>query len=996
MFCEICKTYSQDVYYLLSVSRCLRTRSFSFLTKLKINLSMIGLRRFSSLSQRNLAAALKAKGILLPSTSFSPKLPSDEERATLIEKSSQNLYKWQLERPNTSKTFVLHDGPPYANGDLHLGHALNKILKDIVNRYELIRHNAKVNYVPGWDCHGLPIEIKVCEKHGRLSIQETRAKCRELANYSIERQKLQFKDFAIMTDFDTRYVTMDHEYEVNQLKVFSKLFETGLLSRQLKPVWWGCETQTALAEAELEYNPTHQSTAIYVKFPLTESDLVQKLGGNVNLLIWTSTPWTIPANKAISINKDITYTAIRHKSSGEMVIVAETLVDAVISLDQSYEKTDICLQGSELEGLRYFNPSNQSDETFPVLHGDHVVSDAGTGLVHNAPAHGVEDHLVGKKHNLVVASVVDESGCYIEEHMPQGYKFLAGKYANGKSSIKKVLESLSSAHMLFNVNHKFIHSYPYDWRSKTPVLQRATPQWFINVERIKQVAVSLLDNAQFYPEAGKNRLSAFLKNRTEWCISRQRQWGVPLPIVYSKETRSPVEDIETIKHIVSKIEKFGTDEWFVEELDISRWLPEHMDGMKFYKDKDTMDVWFDSGVSWATLIDQNHSLKDTRPLADVYLEGSDQHRGWFQSSTLNRIIASGDETGFRAVTPFKKIITHGFTLDKHNDKMSKSKGNVILPLQVIKGGGKPLIPALGVDGLRLWVASSNYSLDVSVSPEVLKRVQENVKKLRITFKYLLGNLLDFEKPLNYELLSPLDKWVLHRLYRLESEVNSAYSSHNYAKVVREINSHMAGDLSALYFDTSKDCLYTDSQNSNRRRAVQTVLSQVLKTYIGLLGPIQPLLTQEVWEKYFECRENVTSPFMMPWSFFSVPQEYNNVEAETAMENIWKLREAVFKALERLRTEGFYKNKLELQIHFDGSQPIMQLLSAHKEYLSDYFLVSEVHLAASNSGEKLTIDFPEGSATATILISPRSKCPRCWKHLSDSPDILCHKCTEVCK
>lgn len=957
---------------------------------------MIGLRRFSTFTSRSAVGALQGKGILLPKTSFSPKLPSDEERAALIETSSQNLYKWQLERSNYSKDFVLHDGPPYANGDLHLGHALNKILKDIINRYELIRHNAKAKYVPGWDCHGLPIEMKVCEKHGRLSIQETRKKCRELANYSIERQKLQFKDFAIMTDFETRYVTMDHEYEVKQLKVFTKLFETGLLSRQLKPVWWGCETQTALAEAELEYNPTHQSTAIYVNFPLTDSEFLKEIGGSTGLLIWTSTPWTIPANKAISINRDITYTTIRHKVTGDMVIVAETLVDSVISLDQSYEKTELRFPGSKLEGLRYYNPSNDSNETFPVLHGDHVVSDAGTGLVHNAPAHGLEDHLVGKKHNLEVASVVDESGCYIEEHLPQGYKFLAGKYANGKSSIKNVLENLLSAKMLFNVNSKFIHSYPYDWRSKTPVLQRATPQWFINVERIKEIAVSLLDSAQFFPEAGKNRLSAFLRNRTEWCISRQRQWGVPLPIVYDKETQSPIEDSEVIKHIVSKIEEFGTDEWFVEELDISRWLPEHMDGKKFYKDKDTMDVWFDSGVSWTTLMDQTYSLKDTTSLADVYLEGSDQHRGWFQSSTLNRIIASGDDSGFKAVTPFKKIITHGFTLDKHNDKMSKSKGNVILPLQVIKGGGKPLIPALGVDGLRLWVASSNYSLDVSVSPEVLKRVQENVKKLRITFKYLLGNLLDFEEPLSYELLSPLDKWILQRLHRLELEVNGAYASHNYAKVVREINNHMAGDLSALYFDTSKDCLYTDSQDSNRRRAIQTVLAQVLKTYIGLLAPIQPLLTQEVWEKYFECKENVISPFMMPWSFYSVPQEYNNTEAESAMETIWKLREAVFKALEQLRANGFYKNKLELQIHFQGSEPIMQLLSDHKEYLSDYFLVSEVHLATCDSGEKTVIELPEGSATATILISSRSKCPRCWKHLSDSPDTLCHKCSEVCK
>lgn len=895
---------------------------------------------------------------------------------------------------------MFHDGPPYANGDLHLGHALNKILKDIISRYELIRHNAKVNYVPGWDCHGLPIEMKVSEKHGKLSIQETREKCRELAQTLIDRQKLQFLDFAIMTDFDTTYVTMDHDYEINQLRVFSKLFETGLLSRQLKPVWWGCETQTALAEAELEYNSSHQSTAIYVKFPLLDSDLTQKFDNKVSLLIWTSTPWTIPANKAISINREMTYTALRGKVSGEYIIVAQNLAPRIIQLDESYEQANIIIAGSELEGLYYHNPSTQTHEAFPVLHGDHVVSDAGTGLVHNAPAHGMEDHLVGKKHGLVIASTVDEKGLYIEANIPKGFKHLAGFYANGKKSIKHVLEALTASDMLFNVNYKFVHSYPYDWRSKTPVIQRATPQWFINVEKIKETAVSSLDRAEFYPEAGKTRLSAFLRNRTEWCVSRQRQWGVPLPIVYDIETRLPVEDFKTIQHIVSMIDKYGTDEWFVEESDISRWLPESMDGKKYFKDKDTMDVWFDSGVSWMTLLDKNSSPKDTEPLADVYLEGSDQHRGWFQSSTLNRIIASGDENSFQSVLPFKKIITHGFTLDKHNDKMSKSKGNVILPMQVIKGGGKPLIPALGTDGLRLWVASSNYSLDVSVSAEVLKRVQENVKKLRITFKYLLGNLLDFDKPSEYEQLSALDKWVLYRLHRLESEVTSAYSSHNYAKVVREINAHMASDLSALYFDISKDCLYTDSQLSRRRRGIQTVLSQVLRTYVGLLAPIQPLLTQEVWNEYYEQSQGVSSPFMMPWSFFAVPEKYANMETEEAMKNVWVIRDAVFKALEKLRCEGFYKNKLELQIHLHAEEPIHKLLALHKEYLSDYFLVSEALLICGESTEevleKTVIELPEGKVAVSFLVSPRCKCPRCWKHLSTTPETLCTKCAEVCK
>lgn len=956
---------------------------------------MLKVRQFSGTAALRVLNSLYSPTLLLPKTSFSPKLPSEEERVELIEKSSQDLYKWQLNRSDFSKRFVLHDGPPYANGDLHLGHALNKILKDIINRYELIRNNAKVHYVPGWDCHGLPIEMKVSEEGGKLLIQETREKCRALAETLIDRQKLQFKDFAILTDFVSNYTTMDHEYEVKQLKFFTKLFETGLLTRQLKPVWWGCETQTALAEAELEYNHSHQSTAIYVLYPLVDSAFVKKLGQKVYLLIWTSTPWTMPANKAISINKNMVYTVLRNSENGDLIIVAQDLADSITEINELYQLTDIKLQGTELEGLRYYNPSYKTNETFPVLHGDHVVSTAGTGLVHNAPAHGMEDHLVAKKHNLTIASLVDEKGVYIEEEIPEGYKHLAGKYAIGKSSVTKVLDVLSSSNMLFHVDPNFVHSYPYDWRSKTPVIQRATPQWFIKIEKIKELAISLLDNVKFYPETGKTRLSSFLRNRTEWCISRQRQWGVPIPIVYDKETNLPVEDLKAVQHIVSMIGRYGTDEWFVQEDDISRWLPKKLDGRKFYKDKDTMDVWLDSGVSWTTLVDMDYDIKNPAHLADVYLEGSDQHRGWFQSSTLNRIIASGDKTGFVPVAPFKQIITHGFTLDKNSDKMSKSKGNVIFPLQVIQGGGKPFIPALGTDGLRLWVASSDYSLDVHVSAEVLKRVQENVKKLRITFKYLLGNLQDFQTSLEYEKLSPLDKWVLLRLHNLEKEVLSAYSSYNYAKVVREINTNMAGDLSALYFDISKDSLYTDLQDSIRRRGIQTVLSQVLRTYLGLLAPIQPLISQEVWEEFFAESQGVSSPFMMPWSFFSVHDHYGQAEAESKMENIWKLRDAVFKAMEGMRSEGYYKNKLELQIGITGTDTAMRYLEGHKEYLSDYFLVSEVSLGSSSGGKEVTVEFPEGRVTATILNSYRCKCPRCWKYLSDTPDTLCTKCLKVC-
>ncbi|KAF8001740.1 hypothetical protein HF325_004241 [Metschnikowia pulcherrima] len=643
---------------------------------------MIPLRRFSlaPIAQAVEKAPLYSKTLLLPRTTFSPKLPSPDERQILLQKTGKDLYLWQKHRKDFKKEFVLHDGPPYANGDLHLGHSLNKILKDIINRFELIRNDSKVNYVPGWDCHGLPIEKKAVGNDENLDAVEIRRRCKELAQSMIEKQKTQFNDFAIMSDLDDTYVTMSHEYEKAQLKIFLKLMENGLLSRQLKP--------------------------------------------------------------AVCVNRGFTYTILRNPETGRKVIVAKDLAKSILELDPAYKETGQEIGGDELEGQTYENPSFRTGEIFPVIHGDHVTASTGTGIVHNAPAHGVEDYLIGKKHGLTVASAVDERGHYIRNNIPMGFQELADKHIQSGKTIKRLLEILEESEMLYKGTSKYTHSYPYDWKANQPVIQRATPQWFVNVDRIKETALKLLENVTFVPESGRNRLSSFVQNRNEWCISRQRVWGVPLPIVYHKETHEPLEDIELVEHIVHKLGELGTDQWFVPEENISRWLPSHIDASQFYKGKDTMDVWFDSGTSWSTLIKSDNDFSSGRHLADVYIEGSDQHRGWFQSSLLNRIIASGDGEEFKAVAPYKKIITHGFTLDKENDKMSKSKGNVIVPSDVISGGKNSSIPTLGVDGLRLWVASSNYTLDVSVSSEVLRRVLENVKKLRVTLKFILGNLQD--------------------------------------------------------------------------------------------------------------------------------------------------------------------------------------------------------------------------------------------------------------
>lgn len=543
-----------------------------------------------------------------------------------------------------------------------------------------------------------------------------------------------------------------------------------------------------------------------------------------------------------------------------------------------------------------------------------------------------------------------------------------------------------------------------------PVIQRATPQWFVNVEKIKPVATKAIDNVEFLPENGKNRLKLFINNRSEWCISRQRTWGVPLPIIYNKETSEPIDDIAVIEFIVNRMKELGTDAWFSAEQNISRWLPESLQDKSnlYIKGKDTMDVWFDSGTSWSTLGECMESLcKSNRPLADMYLEGSDQHRGWFQSSLLNKIIASGtNQDNFIPVAPFQKIVTHGFTLDSKNDKMSKSKGNVISPKHAIDGGGKPFLPSLGTDGLRLWVASSNYTQDVNVSSEILTRVFENVKKLRVTLKYMLGNLNDFDQKnaIDYGDLNPLDKLVLSNLFKLQQTCIEYYKDHNFSRVVKDLSTHMSVDLSAQYFDISKDCLYTDAKDSNRRRSIQTVLQTLLRTYIGLLAPIQPLLAQETWNSCSkDFKRDVESPFMMgDWNeFYQLPDTFYNASIEDDFNNIWEIKDALYKALETLRLNGSFKNKLETQVNIivDHTAPIGKLLTSHQVFLDDYFLVSKVQVngeAVNNPSYFTEVPLKVDNEEIKLQITPSThcKCPRCWKFLSESEETLCVKCDSV--
>ncbi|KAI5967678.1 ISM1 [Candida margitis] len=962
-----------------------------------------------------------SKTLQLPQTNFSPKIPRGSARDELIKRTGVDIYHWQQQHKSTHTPFVLHDGPPYANGKLHVGHALNKICKDIIIRYQLIHQDKLIKYQPGWDCHGLPIELKVEHKLGNSEFKDpvgTRKACREYAMTMINEQRQEFLEFGIMTDFNKPYVTMDHKFESNQLQVFSKLVENGLLSQQLKPVWYGCDTQTALAEAELEYNDKHKSVAIYVKFPVVNEDKFASIvrqnshhslspNDHVKLLIWTSTPWTIPANRAICVSENLTYTLI--KKNDEVLVVAKTLVDDVLRLDSEYIHIDVDIPGAALIGVQYVNPAAEDDVPRPVIHGDHVVGTAGTGLVHNAPAHGREDYIVAKQNGIKIdSSCVDNRGKYIVDELPPGFQKLGPLKVNEIRSNMLCVDVLKQHDMIYNLNKNFIHSYPYDWRSQTPVIQRATPQWFVNVDKIKPFALEALSKVEFHPTSGYNRLMSFIENRDEWCISRQRSWGVPLPIVYDADTHKPVMDLDVINHIINKVDEFGSDEWFVKESDISRWLPSNMSGTKYYKGQDTMDVWFDSGTSWTTLRDKIEQCNETtEPLADVYLEGSDQHRGWFQSSLLNKVIYSGEKgTTFQPVAPYKAVITHGFITDAHGQKMSKTKGNIFAPHEAIEGCKKPWTPLLGTDGLRLWAASSNYQQDVGFHPEVLTRVSEVGKKYRVTFKYLLGNLYDFATPVEYSQLSDLDKYILHTLHQLQLTCAGYYQSYNFSRVVSSVNSHVNSILSAIYFDVSKDCLYTDKSDSIKRRAIQTVLNEILKTYVGILAPIQPLTVQEVWDEYVKINKNVTdSPFKEPWSTYGLPQSYVNHDLDLQFSAFFKLRDEIYKEIETLKQNSFFKNKLELEIVLtntsgNNNSSLFEFLKRNESYLDDMFLVSKTTLVENGNGGAVdvdnlqTVDINGDKVGVSVKLSDDHKCGRCWKFTASEPESLCGKCKDV--
>lgn len=771
--------------------------------------------------------------VLLPKTKFplrtNPLLSDNSIRSA---SKFDQLYKWQLDHRDPSKLFVLHDGPPYANGPPHMGHALNKILKDIINRYKLLR-GYMVLYRPGWDCHGLPIELKAC-KDGKvhdiaLNATEIRAKAAQFARSALNDQKRAFLSWGCLGDWDNPYLTMDKGYEAVQLGVFYDMYRKGCIYRGFKPVYWSPSTKTALAEAELEYRD-HNSRSVYVLFPLVTKSFscVGDVGNDsVSALVWTTTPWTLIANKAICYHPSHSYALVRIRDGelrNKVVLIGNKSLARLGHIIGDYESLGV-ISGSQLEGTYYTNPTNQaSTVSCPFLPADHVSDEEGTGLVHTAPAHGYEDYSVGLKHNLPLNCLVNAEGKYTREAGEQ----LEGCFVLDEGN-KVILENLKETGALLH-EAMYTHRYPYDWRSKMPVIIRATEQWFASVKSLKEQAKSAIVNeVTMYPLNSKNRLLPMLEGREDWCISRQRVWGVPLPVFYHRCNKEPLITEETVSHLQDLVREHGTDCWW--DLSIAQLLPPSLrqNAEDYKKGEDTMDVWFDSGSSWAAV------LKDLDCMADIYLEGSDQHRGWFQSSLLTSLAV-------QSRAPYRAVVTHGFVLDKTGDKMSKSIGNVISPEDIIRG------MKLGVDVMRLWVAASDYTQDIQLSDLVLKQNQEFLQKMRNTFRFMLGNLADFDPSrdaLPYHQLSKLDRYILHLLREYDQSAQNAYECFDFSSFYQTLVSFLPSQLSSFYFDIIKDRMYCDAAASEKRRSTQTALHHLLVTLIHSVAPIVPHLAEEV-------------------------------------------------------------------------------------------------------------------------------------------------------
>lgn len=923
----------------------------------------------------------------------------------------------RLSRGNPGAPFTLHDGPPYANGALHVGHALNKILKDIINKHALLQ-GRRARFVPGWDCHGLPIELKVLqglgsEERRQLTPIDLRRRAHAYALEQVEGQKSGFRRWGIWADWDEPYLTLQKSYEAAQIGVFGKMVLAGHIYRGLKPVHWSPSSRTALAEAELEYPDGHTSPSVYVAFPVVE--LPEPVAGllaaagiagptdaahreQLFVAIWTTTPWTLPANLAVSVNGQLDYAICRDGTTNggtpRYLVVASQLVEQLrTSLARPLEPL-LTLKGAQLEGIQYRHPL--LDRTSPVvIGGDYITTETGTGLVHTAPGHGVDDFHTGNKYGLPVLCPVDEAGTLTAEAGPfAGLNVL-------KDANPAIITALRDAGLLL-AEQRYEHRYPYDWRTKKPTIFRATEQWFASVDGFRAQALEAIAAVEWLPASGRNRIEAMVRDRGDWCISRQRSWGVPIPVFYHRETGEVLLNGDTLAHAEALIAEHGADVWW--ERDEAGLLPPAWADQadQWRKGTDTMDVWFDSGSSWAAVLEG----RGLGCPADLYLEGSDQHRGWFQSSLLTSVAVNG-------TAPYRRVLTHGFTLDEKGRKMSKSLGNVVDPVVLVEGGkNEKQEPPYGADVLRLWVSSVDYSADVPLGPGILKQLADVYRKVRNTARYLLGNLHDFvpaEHAVPITDLPLLDRWMLQRTASLIEEVSADFERFEFYRFFQALQNFCVVDLSNVYLDIAKDRLYVSAAGDFRRRSCQTVLHLVVERLAGLIAPVLCHMAEDIWQNLpYPVAE--ASVFERGWP--TVPDSWAAPELAAPMQRILELRAQVNRVLEGCRGRGELGASLEAQVQLElveagpEAAPLQEALalveaSPHPEVdnLADWLLVSALRVGGPAPAEPLLAETEEEGVRVRIARAAGHKCERCWHHESDigqHPDhpTLCGRCVGV--
>lgn len=882
-----------------------------------------------------------------------------------------SIYDRVQERTKGRPLFILHDGPPYANGNIHMGHALNKILKDFIVRYKSMS-GFHAPYVPGWDTHGLPIEQALTNKgvkRKEMTVAEFRKLCEEYAYEQVDNQRAQFKQLGVRGDWENPYITLKPEYEAQQIKVFGDMAKKGYIYKGKKPVYWSPSSESALAEAEIEYQDK-KSPSIYVAFPVADGKDVLATGDK--FIIWTTTPWTIPANLAIAVNGKLNYSVVSVGS--ERFIVAEDLLEEVASVleweNHSVEKT---VKGSDLEYIVAKHPIYDRDSL--VILGDHVTTDSGTGCVHTAPGHGEDDFIIGKKYNLDVLCPVDDKGVLTDE--APGFEGLFYDKAN-----KPITEKLEEVGALLKISF-FTHSYPHDWRTKKPVIFRATAQWFASIDKFRDELLQAVNETEWIPAWGETRLYNMVRDRGDWCISRQRAWGVPIPVFYAENGQEIITD-ETISHVSDLFRMHGSNIWF--EREAKELLPEGFthEGSPnghFTKETDIMDVWFDSGSSHQAVLEERDGLQ--RP-ADLYLEGSDQYRGWFNSSLTTGVAVTGK-------APYKGVLSHGFALDGNGRKMSKSLGNVVVPEKVMK--------QLGADILRLWVASVDYQADVRVSDPILKQVAEVYRKIRNTFRFLLGNLSDFDPgvhAVSYSDLREVDRFMLVKLNDLVKNVKNSYDKYEFAGIYHAVNNFCTLDLSSFYLDFAKDILYIESADQHDRRAIQTVLYECLVSLTKLMSPILAHTADEVWVHIPGVDGESVQLTDMP--------EVQSFDGADELNQKWNafldVRDDVLKALEEARNEKVIGKSLTAKVTLYVDEKTEALLSSIKEDLKQLFIVSAFEIGGRTSeapAEALSL----GANSIVVEKAEGETCERCWTvspHVGEDQEhpTLCPRCASVVK